>query len=109
MEALEEPTELAYAKVDELNELSNSVVDDIDSGDLDKAETTCRLLLERYFDQVDGLERLASVYEARGNYTKAADHYKQAVEFMESRPGFDREFINWTQKKAKEMEGRKGS
>ena len=52
--------------VDELDDLSNSVVYLIKDGKLDEAEVACQKLLKQYPDQVDGLDRLAMVYEARG-------------------------------------------
>ena len=50
----------------ELDQLSNSVVDLIKQKKLDEAETVSRKLLDEYPDQVDGFNRLAMVYEARG-------------------------------------------
>ena len=37
----------------------------IKEGGLDEAERTCKELMTRYPDQIDGIERLAAVYEAR--------------------------------------------
>jgi hypothetical protein len=37
----------------------------IKEGRLDEAERTCKELMTRYPDQIDGIERLAAVYEAR--------------------------------------------
>ena len=56
----------------ELDQLSNSVVDLIKQKKLDEAETVSRKLLDEYPDQVDGFNRLAMVYEARGERRKAA-------------------------------------
>ena len=53
--------------VEELENLSNSVLDLIQDGKLDEAENVCQKLLRQYPDQVDGLDRLAMVYEAQGN------------------------------------------
>ena len=50
----------------QLDQLSNSVVDLIKQNRLDEAEAVSRKLLADYPDQVDGLNRLAMVYEARG-------------------------------------------
>jgi len=50
----------------ELDRLSNRVVDLIEEGRLDEAEAVCHELLSRYPDQIDGTERLAEVYEDRG-------------------------------------------
>ena len=65
----------------DLDQLSNSVVDLINQKDLDKAEAVSRKLLTEYPDQVDGLDRLAMVYEARGDRKKAAKYYRKAADF----------------------------
>jgi Tfp pilus assembly protein PilF len=59
---------------DEIDRLSNSVVDSIKAGKLDEAEVGCKELLRRFPDQVDGIERMAMVEEARGNYQQAAQY-----------------------------------
>ena len=58
----------------DLDQLSNSVVDLINQKKLDKAEAVSRRLLSEYPDQVDGFDRLAMVYEARGDRKKAAKY-----------------------------------
>lgn len=79
----------------ELDQLSNSVVDLIAQNKLDEAEAVSRKLLVDYPDQIDGLERLAQVYEARDEKEKAVEYYRQAVNFARSMPGFDQESIDW--------------
>ncbi|MFH1124866.1 MAG: SEC-C metal-binding domain-containing protein [Pseudomonadota bacterium] len=88
----------------DLDDLSNSVVDLIEKGRLDEAEAVCRELLKRYPDQIDGTERLAAVYEARGENKMAAQYYRKAAQFAQGSPGFDRELIDWYSSKAKELE-----
>jgi tetratricopeptide (TPR) repeat protein len=88
----------------DLDDLSNSVVDLIDAGRLDEAEAACRELLTRYPDQIDGTERLAAVYEAKGEKTLAAEYYRKAAEFAKGRPGFDQELIDWYSSRATELE-----
>jgi tetratricopeptide (TPR) repeat protein len=78
----------------DLDLLSNSVVDLIQSGRLDEAEQGCRRLMEEFPDQVDGLMRLASVYKASGDKPKAVEYFKKAAEFMRSKPDwYDEELI----------------
>ena len=84
-----------------LDALSNSVIDLVDAGEFDEAEADCHSLLERYPDQVDGLDRLAMVYEAKGEHARAAVYYRKTAEFAQSRSGFDQEFIDWANEKAK--------
>jgi tetratricopeptide (TPR) repeat protein len=88
----------------DLDELSNSVVDLIQKGRLDDAEAACRELLTRFPDQIDGTERLAAVYEAKGEKKLAAEYYRKAAEFAKGSPGFDQELIDWYSSKATELE-----
>ena len=94
---LEQNPGKALFEVDDLDDLSNSVLDLIDAGKFDEAESICNELKKRYPDQVDGIERMAMVYEARGENQKAA-------EFMRSNPGFDKEGIEWALDKAKHLQ-----
>ena len=88
----------------DLDDLSNSVVDLIKAGRLDEAQTACHELLTRYPDQIDGTERLAAVYEAKGEKKLAAQYYRKAAQFAQGSPGFDQELIDWYLSKAKELE-----
>ncbi len=90
-------------EVDDLDDLSNSVLDLIDAGKFDEAESVCNELKKRYPDQVDGIERMAMVYEARGENQKAAEYYLKTAKFMRSNPGFDKEGIEWALDKAKHL------
>jgi tetratricopeptide (TPR) repeat protein len=89
---------------DELDRLSNSVPALITAGRVDEAEAVAQDLLRRYPDQVDGLERLAQVLEARGNREKAADYYRQAAAFTLAADGFDPEVTEMFRAKAEELD-----
>jgi hypothetical protein len=72
----------------DLDELSNSVLPLVRSGKLDEAEQTCRRLLAEFPDVTDGHERLAVVYETRGDPRMAAHHYRAAIAMIDaSQPG----------------------
>jgi Tfp pilus assembly protein PilF len=88
----------------ELDQLSNSVVDLIKENKLYEAEDVSRKLLAEYPDQVDGFNRLAMVYEARGEKRKAAEYYHKAANFAKSNEGFDRKIIKWFLSEAKRVE-----
>jgi len=88
----------------DLDELSNSVIGLIDSGELDAAEAACRRLQMQYPDQVDGIWRLAMVCEARGDRVSAAKYYREAADFMSANEGFDEEGIADMLEAAKLME-----
>jgi tetratricopeptide (TPR) repeat protein len=87
----------------QLDQLSNSVVDLIKQNRLDEAETVSRKLLTDHPDQIDGLNRLAMVYEARGEKSKAADSYRKAANFAKSMAGFDKQIVKWFLSEARRM------
>lgn len=90
---------------DGLDEASNRVVDLVHDGLLDEAEQAARDLFVRYPDVHDGFERLAIVYEARGDRAQAAEYYRKALAFMQDNAeNYDAEGIDWMRKKAQSME-----
>ena len=99
-----EPGELLWDD-DGLDEASNRVVDLVHEGKLDEAEQAARDLLVRYPDVHDGFERLAMVYEARGDRKQAAEYYRKALDLMrENADSYDPEAIDWMRQKAESME-----
>lgn len=88
-QAAREALDESYA----LDNASNAVVDLLEAGELDEAEQAARELLERYPQVPDGYERLASVYEARGDQRQAAECYRKVIEFIHANPDhFDPEY-----------------
>lgn len=71
---------------DELTNASNAVVDLVHAGKLDEAEIAARDLLVRFPEVHDGYDRLGMVYEARGENKKAADCYRQVIDFARAHP-----------------------
>ena len=88
----------------DLDDLSNSVVTLIQTGDLEAAEAACRRLRQSYPDHVDGIWRLATVQEARGDRAAAARSYREAAGFMRCHEGFDEESVAGMIKSAEQME-----
>ena len=76
----------ALADDDDLDGLSNAVVDMVRAGKLDEAEAAARDLLARFPEVHDGYDRLGMVYEARGDKKQAAIYYRKVVEFARQRP-----------------------
>ena len=64
---------------DDLDELSNSVVDLIRERRFEQAETVCRELRQRYPEMPDWMERTAMLHEARGQYALAASFYRKTL------------------------------
>lgn len=73
-------------ELDELEQLSNSVIDLIQAGHLDDAERACLELRRRFPDMIDWIERTGAVHEARGDYRQAVEHYRRCIEFIERSP-----------------------
>jgi transcriptional regulator with XRE-family HTH domain len=70
----------------ELTQASSAAVDLVQAGKLDEAERAARDLLMRFPDVHDGYDRLALVYEARGDRIKAAECYRKVIEFIRVDP-----------------------
>ena len=92
----------------ELDELSNRVIALLEAGDFHEAEATCHRLQEQYPDQVDGLWRLAMVYERRGDRAAAAKSYRDTAEFMRTHEGFDEQSITHMMDSAVRLEAEPG-
>lgn len=67
---------------DGLDDLSNSVLGLIKRRRFDEALAACQLLLHKFPDAVDGLERSARVYAALGDHASAAAFYRDALSFI---------------------------
>jgi len=82
----------------ELTVASNAVVDMVKAGQLDEAEQAAQELLERFPGVHDGYDRLAMVYQARGDNRKAAEYYRKALAFIRDNaddydPGFEEIYL----------------
>jgi predicted TPR repeat methyltransferase len=79
-----------------LDDLSNSVLDAIETRKYERAEQLCQRLLKEYPDVFDGHERLATLREAQGRFHEAADHYGAVLEMMMKNTwGIDEETIQY--------------
>lgn len=76
---------------DEQDIASNHVIDLILVGQLDAAETAAHQLLKDYPESVDGYDRLARVFSAKGDYAKAIQHFEAAIAFTRIHEGYDDE------------------
>jgi tetratricopeptide (TPR) repeat protein len=89
---------------DPLEELTNTVVARIRQGNLDEAERLCRQLAEEYPDMIDPLDRYALLYEAKGDYQRAAEYCRRAASFAKTHEGFDLERIEDYLARARKLE-----
>lgn len=85
---------------DEIDELSNSAVDLIKEGRFDEAERACKQLLGEYPGQVDGLERMDMLEEARRNYPLALEYYRKAAAFVDGMEGYDSELRDFLSRRS---------
>lgn len=91
-EALETPPSLPPTVVfdddDNLEQLSNSVVDLISEGRLDEAEDACKQLKREFPDVIDWIERTGAVHEARGETDKAVEYYRRCLQYIDDHPDY---------------------
>ena len=92
------------AEVSELDALSNQANALIRQGRFEEAERACQKLSQHYPDQIDGLERYAELYEARGERKRAADYYRRTAAFARNAPGFDDESIAFWLDQAEQLD-----
>lgn len=71
---------------DDLDRLSNSVVDLIKDGRLDEAEAACQALKDEYPEVIDWLMRTAMLHEARGQAQMAIEYYERTLAYMDDNP-----------------------
>ena len=72
---------------DDLDKLSNRVVDLINDGRLEEAEAACQELKEQYPEVIDWLQRTAMLHEARGETQQAIHYYERTLQYMDENPG----------------------
>ena len=88
---------------DTLTQDSNQVLDLIKQDRLDDAETLANKLLQNYPEVPDGLERLAMVYEARGDVGRAIEMYQRSLEFTLNNDGYDEELSGYYRNKIHQL------
>ncbi len=79
----------------DLDDLSNQIPELIKLEKYDEAEEVCRKLRQEYPEQIDGLHRSAELFEAMGNYDKAAAFYNRTAEFAEQADGFEQKSVEY--------------
>lgn len=83
------------AYLEDVDELSNQLPELIRTGRIDEAEAIGIDLLYRFPvpDQIDGFERLAKAYEARGDLKKAIDYIRKIATLARLIPGVEPETV----------------
>lgn len=90
---------------DNLEELSNSVLDLIKEGRLDDAEDACKQLKSEFPDLIDWIERTGAVHEARGEADKAVEYYQRCLQYIDDHPdGFEEASKDWYRRSIKRLE-----
>lgn len=85
-DALVEELSLELDQAEALTAASNGVIELIRAGKLDEAEVAARDLLVHFPEVHDGYDRLGMVYEARGDQKRAAECYRQVIDFVRAHP-----------------------
>lgn len=81
-------------KLDDLDELSNKANDLIRAGQWAEAEKLCQRLREQFPEELDSDDRLAQLYQAQKNYTKALPYAQAALDKARRDPEkFDPELV----------------
>jgi tetratricopeptide (TPR) repeat protein len=88
---------------DKLDTESNLIVDLIHQNRLDEAETAAQMLLQNYPEVHDGIERLAMVYEARGDRPRAIEMYEKSLQFTLTHEGYDEEMREYYRNKISQL------
>lgn len=90
--------------MDELDRLSNSVIDLLEAKRYDDAEARAREVMRRFPNSPDGLERLADVYTDRGEHEAAHETYRKLARALPSLNSFtpDDEYRTWLTERIRE-------
>ena len=72
--------------IEELDRLSNRVVDLVDEGRLDEADAVCEQLRTEYPEVHDWLMRKAMICEARGQAELAIEYCQRTIDWMDAHP-----------------------
>jgi tetratricopeptide (TPR) repeat protein len=81
-----------------LDDDSNRIVELIHKGLLAEAEAGAKKLLVDYPEVHDGLERLAMVFEAKGDSKKAVEMYQKSLNFVNlNKKNYSGDFDNFVQ------------
>jgi SEC-C motif len=80
-----------YCVEDRINRLADSALDLLLADRHDEAEAVCNQLMSEFPDEVEGIDMLAMVCEARGDRRRALELLRQAIDIADSTPDFDAE------------------
>ena len=99
------PPTIVFDDDDDLEQLSNSVVDLINEGRLDEAEDACKQLKREFPDVIDWIERTGALHEARGETDKAVDYYRRCLQYIDDHPDyFEEASKDWYRRSIKRLE-----
>jgi hypothetical protein len=96
-------------EVDLLALFCEQVEEMIEEEDWENAESTARMILESFPEEVAGFERLARVYEAKGDFGLAKRYLQKSISFLRATPGYPesmREDLRERLQTVKEMESK---
>jgi tetratricopeptide (TPR) repeat protein len=100
---------MLMSDADDLDELSNAVVELLDQSRIADAESAWEKLNDKYPDMIDVLDRKAMILEAKGEHATAADYYRQASDYARTHDGFEEETAQYFLDKAQQLLASAGS
>ena len=99
------PPFVVFDDDDNLEQLSNSVVDLIDEGRLDEADDECLHLTREFPHLIDWIERTGAVHEAKGETDKAIEYYRRCLQYIDDHPDyFEEASKDWYRRSIKRLE-----
>ena len=76
---------------EQIDRLADRAFDLLLEGRHNEAEAVCHQLMRAFPDEVEGIDLLAMVCEARGERPRALELLRQAIDIADSHPDFDAE------------------
>lgn len=98
--------ELCDCCVDALNERADRALDLILAGHLDEAETMAHDLMRDFPREVEGIDLLSMVSEARGQRERASELLRRAIDIVRVHPHHDAETRVLMRQRLRELEQR---
>lgn len=91
-------------ELDRLEQLSNDVLQLIAAGRLDEAARDCEMLRRDFPEQMDWMERMAELHEARGEVDAAIEHYEKCIAHIRKHADdFDPDCVEWYRQKVEQL------
>lgn len=92
--------------LDDLNDRADQALDLLLDNHVDEAEEIAQQLMRDFPQEVEGVDLLSMVYEARGDRGRAIEHLREALAIAHSHPHLDVETKTLMRERLRELEQR---